>query len=79
LRTFLNYKPKIEPEEFKVCPVVLLHPAIDPWTPLALSEKTFHKLPSTKKLVVLEGAGHYPYEEPGVSQMIREISTFFKK
>ena len=32
-----------------------------------------------KKLVVLEGAGHYPYEEPGVSQMIREISTFFKK
>ncbi len=79
LRTFLNYKPKIEPEEFQVCPVLLLHPAIDPWTPLSLSQRTFNKLPSTKKLIVLEGAGHYPYEEPGVSQMNREILSFLKK
>ncbi|MDX1959483.1 MAG: alpha/beta hydrolase [Leptospiraceae bacterium] len=78
LRTFLNYKPKVEPEKFQVCPVLLVHPAIDPWTPLALSQKTFNKLPSSKKLVVLEGAGHYPYEEPGVSQLNREILLFLK-
>ncbi len=78
LRTFLNYTPKVEPENFKICPVLLLHPGIDPWTPLALSEKTFKKIPSNKKLVVLEGAGHYPYEEPGVSQLVREIDSFLK-
>lgn len=78
LRTFLNYTPKVEPENFTICPVLLLHPGIDPWTPLPLSEKTFFKIPSKKKLVVLEGAGHFPYEEPGSSQMIREIDLFLK-
>jgi len=78
LRTFLDYSPKIEPENFEICPIVLMHPGIDPWTPVALSEKTFQKIPSKKKLVILEGAGHYPYEEPGSSQMIREIDLFLK-
>jgi alpha-beta hydrolase superfamily lysophospholipase len=78
LRTFLNYSPMVEPENFKICPVLLLHPGNDPWTPVDLSERTFQKLPSTKKLIVLEGAGHYPYEEPGVSIMLREIESFLK-
>ena len=33
LRSLMNAKPALEPENFNVCPVLLAHPAVDPWTP----------------------------------------------
>ncbi|EOQ89494.1 alpha/beta hydrolase family protein [Leptospira yanagawae serovar Saopaulo str. Sao Paulo = ATCC 700523] len=76
LNTFLNYKPKIEPETFRVCPVLLAHPSIDPWTPTHLSKRFFDKIPATKEFVLLVGAGHFPYEEPGVSLLKESVTKF---
>ncbi|MCC5814466.1 MAG: alpha/beta hydrolase [Leptospira sp.] len=78
LRTLMNYEPDVEPENFDICPVLLAHPGLDPWTPLELSKKFYDKLKSPKQLVVLTGAGHFPYEEPGLSILRKSISGFLK-
>lgn len=79
LRTFMNYNPELEPEEFRVCPVFMAHPGSDPWTPFALSKTFYDRIPSNKEFIVLEGAGHFPYEEPGRSQLFNGIQSFLKK
>ncbi|MBU43978.1 MAG: alpha/beta hydrolase [Spirochaetaceae bacterium] len=76
LRTFMNYAPALEPEEFRVCPVLMIHPGLDPWTPLEMSKEFYDRIPEKKRLVVLQGAGHLPYEEPGRTQMVRALKEF---
>ncbi|MHA7965578.1 alpha/beta fold hydrolase [Paenibacillus sp. CAU 1782] len=34
LRTFLNSKPVQKPEDFNRCPILLVHPGVDPMTPV---------------------------------------------
>ena len=75
LRTFLESKPLTAPADFDVCPVVLVHPADDRWTPVEISMPFFDALSGEKKLVMLENAGHFPIEQPGVDQLAREFKT----
>lgn len=80
LDSYMNYKPDIAPEDFKVCPILLTQPAKDRWTPLALSEpflQRIHQVPV--KIVMLENAGHYPLEQPGLSQMVSAIDGFYQQ
>lgn len=76
LRTFLNMKLVVEPEYFDVCPILLIHPEVDPMTPYRLSESFYNRLQCEKKCVILEGAGHFPIEQPGVEQMKAAIHKF---
>jgi len=74
LATYTGYAPAVEPENFDVCPILLTQPAQDPWTPLHLSElflKRVKRVPV--KTVMLENAGHYPIEQPGLNQMVAAI------
>ncbi len=52
------------------------HPGLAPWTPLELSRSFYERIAGEKELVVLEGSGHFPYKEPGLSQMEASISVF---
>lgn len=75
--SFLNYRPPVKPGDFDVCPVLLTQPAADAWTPLSLSEpflRNISKVPVTT--VMLENAGHYPLEQPGLDQMVDAIDAF---
>jgi alpha-beta hydrolase superfamily lysophospholipase len=77
LDTYMSPKPAVEPEEFDVCPILLTQPAQDRWSPLHLSEpflKRIKKVPV--KVVMLENAGHYPIEEPGLTQMHDAVLKF---
>ena len=76
LRTFMDYEPNLEPEEFDICPVLMVHPGLDPWTPLELSREFYDGIPARKSLVILEGAGHLPYEEPGRTQLVQALRVF---
>jgi alpha-beta hydrolase superfamily lysophospholipase len=76
LRTFLNMTPVIKPENFSVCPILLIHPEIDPMTPYILSESFYSRLQCEKNCVILEGAGHFPIEQPGVEQMETALHKF---
>ena len=69
LRTLLTTSPAIEPEEFRICPVLLAHPGVDRMTDIALSRRFFDRLAAPKRMVVLEGASHMPTEHPGVDQL----------
>jgi alpha-beta hydrolase superfamily lysophospholipase len=69
LRTLMTTAPAIEPEDFRVCPVLLAHPGVDRMTDIALSRRFFDRLAAPKRMVVLEGASHMPTEHPGVDQL----------
>ncbi len=78
LDSYLHYTPDLAPEDFDVCPILLTQPAKDRWTPLALSTPflgRIHKVPV--KTVMLENAGHYPLEQPGLAQMVDAIDRFY--
>ncbi|MCD0449299.1 alpha/beta hydrolase [Actinocorallia sp. API 0066] len=77
LDSYMSYVPAVEPEEFTACPILLTQPAEDHWTPLHLSEpflRRVTKVPVTTAL--LDNAGHYPLEQPGLDQMHTAITRF---
>ncbi|RMZ84852.1 hypothetical protein DV737_g1025, partial [Chaetothyriales sp. CBS 132003] len=79
LATYAAYTPVIEPKDFDICPVLLTQPAKDPWTPLHLSELFLPKITKVPvKTVMLENAGHYPLEDPGLQQMADAIIEFLR-
>lgn len=73
MRSFLESKPSIEPEDFKDTPVTMLHPDDDKWTPLSISLPFFNRIAAEKLLVTLTNCGHFPMEEPGFSTMAQEV------
>ena len=75
LRTWMQYTPTREPETFQL-PVLLAHPADDRWTPTELSERFFARLAGPKRLITLEHCGHFPLEEPGLTQLESEFRDF---
>jgi len=79
LSSLLRATPAVEPEHFSHCPVLLVHPADDRWTPLSISEPFFRRIQAPKQLVLLENAGHFPVEEPGVNQMLDAVLAFLKE
>lgn len=76
LRSLMNLRLEKEPEDFDHCPVLLVHPALDPWTPVELSRGFFDRIAAPKKLVILEGCGHFPVEEPGRRQLQEAVVAF---
>lgn len=76
LRSWLDHQPSYgEPEWFSACPVTLMHPGEDRWTPLELSRSWFERLGVDRRLVVLDGCGHFPVEEPGTTQMVDALAA----
>jgi alpha-beta hydrolase superfamily lysophospholipase len=78
LRTWADYTPAGEPEVSHV-PVLLAHPAADRWTPTELSERFLRRLAGPTQLVTLENCGHFPLEEPGLTQLEAAIANFAAK
>ena len=76
LQSIMSTPPTIAPEHFKRCPVLLVHPGEDQMTDIAFSRRFFDRLGADKKMVVLEGAGHWPIEEPGATQMFEAVRSF---
>jgi len=79
LLSMINSTPIIEPDEFKKVPVLMVHPGNDLWTPVRISEIFFNRIAANKCKVILENAGHFPVEEPGLTQMEKSISDFIKR
>lgn len=78
LLSMMNSVPLIEAEDFKKVPVLMLHPGNDLWTPVRISDLFFDRIASNKNRVILEGAGHFPIEEGGLSEMEMQINNFIK-
>jgi alpha-beta hydrolase superfamily lysophospholipase len=77
LDSYLNFRPAVAPEDFDICPVLLTQPAADRWTPLELSTPFLDRITRVPvTTVLLENAGHYPLEQPGLDQLVEAIAAF---
>lgn len=72
LASFLNYQ-HTRPETFDAAPVLLVHPAADRWTPPEHSIRFLNRIKAPTTLKLLEGCGHYPIEEPGLTQLAETL------
>jgi len=68
LSSWLNYE-HTPPERYRGAPVTLVAPGADTWTPPELSVKFLQRIAGATRTVLLENCGHYPIEEPGLSQL----------
>jgi pimeloyl-ACP methyl ester carboxylesterase len=74
LESFYSFR-HTPPEQFDAAPVVLAHPAADRWTPPENSIRFLRRIKGPTELVMLDGCGHFPIEEPGISQLIETART----
>lgn len=58
------------------CPLLLVHPGADAWTPIELSRRTFERLCGAKRLRVLTNGSHLPVERPAYDELGTEFSGF---
>lgn len=75
LRSYLDSEPAMEPEDVTGPEFVLAHPGADRWTPVELSLRFFNRIAAAKQLVLLDNAGHFPVESPGVHQLVEVIRS----
>ncbi|GAA2181805.1 alpha/beta hydrolase [Brooklawnia cerclae] len=54
-------------------PMTLVHPAEDAWTPVELSVRVLRRAVASTTLVLLRECGHFPVEEPGLTDLIDTI------
>lgn len=77
LSAYMKPKLSIEPEDFDVCPVLLTQPEKDRWTPLHLSKPFLDRIGKVPvQIKILENGGHYPVEEPALTQLHDYILEF---
>ncbi|MFJ7223653.1 alpha/beta hydrolase [Streptomyces sp. NPDC098090] len=77
LDRYLNYAPAVEPADFDACPVLLTQPVEDRWSPHHLSLPALSRIIKVPvDTVMLDNAGHYPLEEPGLQQLQDAIADF---
>ncbi|MEV7394236.1 MULTISPECIES: alpha/beta hydrolase [unclassified Streptomyces] len=80
LDRYMSYVPAVEPGDFDACPVLLTQPAEDRWSPHHLSLPVLSRITKVPvETVMLDNAGHFPLEEPGLQQMQDAIAAFVTK
>lgn len=77
--SYMTYKPETEPEEFKVCPILLTQPEKDKWTPLHLSQLFLERVRNVPVTIqILNNGGHYPIEAQALEQLREHIIKFIE-
>jgi alpha-beta hydrolase superfamily lysophospholipase len=79
IASMLEYEPAIAFEDYDLCPIILLQPEVDHWTPFSVTEPFWDRVATKKEMVVLGNAGHYPIEQPGLSQMKSAMVKFIER
>ena len=54
--------------------VTLVHPGHDAWTPIELSVRVLQRISAPTRAIVLRQCGHFPIEEPGVSDLLGAVA-----
>ena len=67
------------PPERNRTPVTLLHPGRDAWTPIGLSARVLSRAAGPAELVVLRECGHFPVEDPGVTDLVGAVADLARR
>ena len=78
LNSMIEYQPAIAFENFDICPIILLQPGDDRWSPFPVTEPFWERVGAPKQMVNLENASHYPIEQPGLDQMRDAMVNFIR-
>lgn len=79
LASLFDTPPAREPEQFTRCPVLMVHPARDAWTPVEISDRFFNRLAVPRERVLLAECGHFPIEQPGLDQLRDALLPFLQR
>ena len=63
------------PPERMSTPLTLVHPSRDDWTPVELSMRFLRRMAAPARVVMLRECGHFPIEEPGISDLLDAITS----
>ena len=74
-RSLHQYSPP-RPDFALHCPLLLVHPGADTWTPTAMSLPVFDAVPTPKRLQVLSNGSHMPAETPAWAELCIEVRAF---
>ncbi|MFN3834721.1 MAG: alpha/beta hydrolase [Glycocaulis sp.] len=58
------------------CPLLLVHPGADAWTPTELSLRVYERIEGPKEFVELSNGSHLPLERPAFDELQASISRF---
>lgn len=58
------------------CPLLLVHPGADTWTPTAMSLPVFKAIETEKRLIELTNGTHMPLESPAFEEMSEAVRGF---
>lgn len=76
LTSYLRYRHHLSLQ--MTTPVTLVHPAKDSWTPVGLSVRYLQQMAAPTQLVLLRECGHFPIEEPGLTDLVRVVADLAK-
>lgn len=72
-RTLHEYKM---PDLKLACPLLLVHPGADNWTPTALSLPVLDRIEAQKQFIALSNGAHLPAEAPAFRELSDAVQTF---
>ena len=71
----LIHQHRLETNELG-CPLLLIHPGADTWTPTAMSRPIFDRLETDKTLIELSNGTHLPLEQPAWTELCEGVGAF---
>jgi alpha-beta hydrolase superfamily lysophospholipase len=74
-RSMTTYRPPRD-DCALACPLLLVHPGADAWTPTAMSRRVFEAVPGRKELLELSNGSHAPLESPAYQELNAAIARF---
>ncbi|WP_083234584.1 alpha/beta hydrolase [Porphyrobacter sp. LM 6] len=60
------------------CPLLLVHPGADSWTPTAQSKAVYDRIKADKQFVELTNGSHLPVEQPAYQELAIAIGKFLR-
>jgi len=78
IRSLHQYRSSA-PDLSLTCPLLLVHPGQDTWTPLPLSQAVFDQVPGPdKQRIVLTNGAHMPVETPAWQELCEQVGGFLR-
>jgi pimeloyl-ACP methyl ester carboxylesterase len=75
----LHVQPDADESYDLPCPLLLVHPGRDAWTPFSLSLPVFDAVRSPKRCVVLDNGSHAPLEQPAYTELCSAVAGFLEQ
>jgi alpha-beta hydrolase superfamily lysophospholipase len=77
---FFRTMREFTPPSLKLdCPLLLVHPGADAWTPTPISVATFDRFEARKQFVELSNGSHLPVEQPAYRELSEQVARFLQE